>query len=405
MKFYTVPVFYLLLIPLLSLAIVDEANEKAVLDSIIADDDRTRERFKELKDEVEGHAIASDILSIVDRYAKLRRFQRALAVVEVAKPPVLPPPFYAFKLAMAEAKLLSCYQDFDKAIYILHLARDNLLKFLGPMSKDELANYMDVWRTVYAFTSKLITWYSRTGRDGEGVRGLMAWMIENGPYRSKSQLPEEYFPELPMEPWPTFEDWEGLGLVAVRDKVLRELPRLREEFKSEGMQNEMSISHDADCLLDNVKGEGYMKKVAFNADVCKQTSALADQFEGAAESERGEGEEEEEAEGGDAFSDPSKSEACNLMRSVLRGYKVHELSYNQMSGRAQSIGHFGRSNAIWNIIVPLDDSPCLKVVVHKSEALGGDIILFDDSFWTSYENVCDAPVSYVRLDLQHPQFR
>ena len=79
--------------------VVAVTQDQEILDGIIVKDDETRSRFGTLKEEREANDIVGSIKDVVDQYSRIRRYQRALALVEVSKPPALPPPFYAFQLA------------------------------------------------------------------------------------------------------------------------------------------------------------------------------------------------------------------------------------------------------------------------------------------------------------------
>ena len=124
----------------------------------------------------------------------------------------------------------------------MHTARDNLLKYLGNLPRTERRVYFDVWEGIYGFTSQLITWYANTG-GLESVDRLSHWMVENGPYRTKFQLPITYIPELPMNPWPKdapFDEVQGI--------VANGLKLLREDWATETVQ-EVRVCEEA-CVLD-----------------------------------------------------------------------------------------------------------------------------------------------------------
>ncbi|GMH66848.1 hypothetical protein TrRE_jg13608, partial [Triparma retinervis] len=358
-------------------------SEDGALDRIITRDDETRARFGSMKEEREAREIVGDLKDIVDEYSSMRRYQRALALVEVAKPPTLPPPFYAFMLAEVEARLLSCYQDFNEAVYILHFARDNLLKYLGMMEKSELARHMDVWEAVFAITSKLISWYAHTSSPtGEGVTFLIDWMVESGPYRSKMQLPAYFQPELPMNPWPEWDEWEGLGMGRVRATLLRFQEEMKAEMVGDGevaKQLEAGF-HDTECLVDMTGGVGVGGGAEYKRIIYREEDCRVEEVGGGGEGEErvGEGVEEGMEEGGEEGGEEEKFEEeeppvhplsiCNAYNDIKEGYSITALSYNTLSKGAKTMGHFGTTNRDWQAIIPISNPGCLKIVVHRSEA-------------------------------------
>ena len=160
----------LLLLLLVAVCLGDLSAEKSALNSVLKEDDAVRLSFLELRTEKDATEIVANVTRVVKKYSSLRRYQRALGLIEAVKPPALPPPFYAFKVAFHEAKALSCYGDVNQAVYVLHLARDNLLKYLGNLERGMLGQYFDVWEAIFGFTSQLITWYAATGGYEAGDR-------------------------------------------------------------------------------------------------------------------------------------------------------------------------------------------------------------------------------------------
>jgi hypothetical protein len=197
------------------------ADPQSALDNAIEFDEKVRESFLDLRNEKDAVNIVGNVSLVVKKYCSLRRYQRALGHLAVVKD-ALPPPYYAYKIAILESKVLSCYADYNEAVFIMHTARDNLLKYLGNLPRTERRVYFDVWEGIYGFTSQLITWYANTG-GLESVDRLSHWMVENGPYRTKFQLPITYVPELPMNPWPKDAPFDEVqGIVASGLKILRE---------------------------------------------------------------------------------------------------------------------------------------------------------------------------------------
>jgi hypothetical protein len=60
-------------------------DEEEFLERIIEQDDETRARFGEMKEEKEAKEIVDSIKDIVGQYTGIRRYQRALALVEVGR--------------------------------------------------------------------------------------------------------------------------------------------------------------------------------------------------------------------------------------------------------------------------------------------------------------------------------
>ena len=378
--------------------------QEGALSVVLEEDDAVRRSFLELRNEQDAMEIVANVTRVVKRYCSLRRYQRALGLIEAVKPPALPPPFYAFKMAYHEAKTLSCYGDVNRAVYVLHLARDNLLKYLGNLDREKLSNYFDVWEAVYGFTSQLVTWYASTG-GYEAGDSLSSWMVSHGPYRSKIQLPEHFIPELPLNPWPSFGDLYGFE--DVKTAILAALNEVRAEFWSDEVQSELDYTYDTDCVLalDENKdaSEQYWKKLQYGNLEC----SISVEEEGRAEGvEEGRG--EAEGEGGEVDDSAEASAVCRLHNEISKKHHVHRISYNKISPWAKSKGHFGESNAYLNVLAGFGDTACLKVTTGRSEGMlkegDGELLLFDDSFFTMVENLCDTDVSFLRIDVQHPQF-
>jgi hypothetical protein len=216
------------------------------------------------------------------------------------------------------------------------------------------------------------------------------------------QLPAYFQPELPMNPWPEWEEWEGLGMGRVRSTLLRFRKALKAELVNEGgeVANQFESGlHDTECLVDMVDGIGAgveYKRAIYREDDCRVEVV-------------GEGEEEEQVEGEEAEEDPMHPlSICNAFNDIKEEYSIIALSYNTLSKGAKTMGHFGNTNRDWQAIIPLHNAGCLKIIVHRNEAIPreDEVSLFDDSFWTVYENICkDKLVGFIKADIQHPQFR
>ncbi|GMH90727.1 hypothetical protein TL16_g11852 [Triparma laevis f. inornata] len=348
--------------------------EKLALSNAIDLDSTVRSSFLDLRNEDDAINIVSNVTQVVKTYSSLRRYQRALGHLSVVKQ-ALPPPYYAYKIAGLESKVLSCFSDYNEAVFVLHNARDNLLKYLGKLGREELGEYFDVWEGIYGFTSQLITWYANTG-GLESVDRLSHWMVENGPYRTKFQLPIQYIPELPMNPWPRdapFDEVQGI--------VERGLGIFREEWKTETVQEELSYSHDPDCLL------GIIPDIDLSLQYFKTIDVITDENKIHCNIPPPQIIIEVDADGNEVettLEPPEISPICRILNEINDLHRVKKMTYNTISSYGKTLGHFGESNAL------IDND---------------EIILFDDSFWTILENVCDSPVSFIRIDVHHPQFR
>lgn len=227
-------------------------------------------------------------------------------------------------------------------------------------------------------------------------------MVIHGPYRSKIQLPRHFIPELPLNPWPTFDELYGFD--DVRRAALAGLGDVKAEFWSEEVQGELDYTHDTECILafDDAKEveEQYWKRI--EAECPAMTAKVGEEDKGGdgegLEGERGEGEGAEE-EG------MSMSAICNLHNEISKKHHVHRISYNKISPRGRTKGHFGESNTFLNVLASLGAAGCLKVTVGKSEAVlkEDELMLFDDSFFTMIENLCDIDATFLRIDVRHPQ--
>ena len=221
-------------------------------------------------------------------------------------------------------------------------------------------------------------------------------MVIHGPYRSKIQLPRHYIPELPLNPWPTFDDLYGFE--DVRRAVLAGLDGAKADFWSEEVQGELDYTHDTDCVLafDETKEveAQYWKRIEPECPVLLKGG----------EDVEGEGE-EREGEGEGSSEGLSSSAICKLHNEISKKHHVHRISYNKISPRGKTKGHFGESNTHLNVLASLGGAGCLKVTVGKSEAVltDDDLMLFDDSFFTMIENLCDVDVTFLRIDVRHPQ--
>jgi len=218
----------------------DEINEPSPsstspLDSALYNvtllDNIARASFAEITSQSFAENTALKVADTVHEYLKLRRFQRPLHLLSFGRDS-LPSPFYMFRLAHLEATALSCFKDLNGAILVLHRARDELLGYLGQMNPEKLGNLGEVWETTYAQTSTLIGWYRATG-GAIGAEMLVDWMVENGPYRSKFQLPKKYVRELDMNPWPAWKDFDFRGF--------RSVGRILEDAKGE-LTEEVQVS-------------------------------------------------------------------------------------------------------------------------------------------------------------------
>jgi len=355
------------------------------------------------------------------KYLQLRRQGRALALVTAGKAD-LPGPFYAFHLASAEALSHSCLSDLNSALLVLHSSRDELLGYLGTRSRTQLEGMRDVWEEAYSHTSRLVGWY-RHAEAAAGAEMLVDWMVENGPYRSRFQLPRKFVRELPMNPWPSFGDFEFVRFDSVRAVLVGSKGALEAEVHGEKVRELLPISHDAECNLE-IEGE---------RDVREQVHATIERKE--RKGTEGEGEEEEGGEEEDRRE--SATEALGeLKRRIERlGFKVHRLGYSTLSPRASTLSYYGESNLYLNLAMALPGgggggggdedggdensgdedalasqrkSGCLAVTCHYQEVRSlpekRPVVLYDDSFFTRVSNECDEALAFVWLEIYHPQF-
>jgi hypothetical protein len=276
---------------------------------------------------------------------------------------------------------LVCYKDFNEGILVLHRARDELLKYLGKLDKSTLSTMSDVWASVFSHTSTLISWYRYT-EGAIGAEMLVDWMLENGPYRSKFQLPHHYIPELPLNPWPTFQQFDDFKLDEVRRHITSKLPELINEFYDAPVQDALPLHHNTDCTLE------FNEKI----DVAAQfyhTLMMSD-------------------------SSPPTPKLDQLQRMIEHsGFKIHRIGYSALSSRASTMPKYGESNTILNVLSALPASSeatdaCLAVTCHYKEVrslAARRVVLHDDSFFTSMSNECDSTLGFLFVDIVHPQFR
>jgi hypothetical protein len=229
---------------------------------------------------------------------------------------------------------------------------------------------------------------------------MARWMVENGPYRTKHQLPGEYIPELPIiGGWPAFDEFDFINLEGIKGFLNSKKQDIIKELDE---RNRMR--HNVECLVrQGVKGGGkwheeenapdltqlnFWKKIGINEGDCQPSIS------------------------GDDTSPSASTVLCNLIEQIEKGWvKVQKMSIDEISPKTSIFAHFGESNSYLSIVMGVlpssNDDGCLTIRVHGEERIlaseGNDnFLLFDDSFMTEMVNVCEESVHFLRLDFVHP---
>ena len=353
-------------------------SHELYLSTLLSLDDSVRASFSTLSSASSADSAVSSVLSLVDSYASIRRYQRALGLLSVSRPPVVSNLVYAWRLAPLEAQMLLCYDDVDGALVVLHQARDLLLKFLGALKKEDLPSYFDVWTDVFGMTSKLIVWYHNNS-NFNAVSALSLWMQTNGMYMGQYQLPALYVRELPiLGPWPSWSDFSFLDLKSSKTLLRsyrRDLSQELERAKSAPPDARApALRDETGCLVQRALPEdvdSYWRHVERRGKDCRAVVEGG----GGGGGGGGDGEEGECDDGDDGgerrgrSSGPNSSGQycargvgavgsvlCSLVRDFEKSYTlVHRISLNTVSGLTSIRPHFGESNVYLTMIMGLDE--------------------------------------------------